>query len=196
MLLIIDNFDSFTYNLVDYFEQLGETCYVVKNDLPPALLPALDFTRLVLSPGSGKPEQAGYLLEYIRHFEKSLPILGICLGHQAIAQHYGMQIVKAMKPMHGKISEVSMLREDNLFLDMPARWEVVRYHSLVVKFNAQSPLLPLAITNENENMVLKHNKLPIYGIQYHPEAALSQFGLQILANWMKVTTSADINEVF
>ena len=107
MILLVDNFDSFTYNLVDYFEQLGEQCYIVRNDISPVDLPDLNLTKLVLSPGPGVPEKAGFLLDYLEHFENRLPILGICLGHQAIAQYFGAKIEKAIKPMHGKLSSIN-----------------------------------------------------------------------------------------
>jgi len=185
MLLIIDNYDSFTFNLVDYFEQLGEECTVVKNDTSIADIPNLDFKALVLSPGPGKPDEAGYLLDYIKHFKNKLPILGICLGHQAIAQHFGYKVHKALKPMHGKISEIYSLSKDKIFDRLPIKWKVVRYHSLVVSFSENGELQPLAQTAEKENMALKHSELPIYGIQYHPEAAVTQHGLLILDNWLR-----------
>ncbi|MBK6267035.1 aminodeoxychorismate/anthranilate synthase component II [Marivirga sp. S37H4] len=185
MILLIDNFDSFTYNLVDYFEQLGESCYIVRNDVSPTLLPDMDFTKIVLSPGPGTPEQAGYLMEYIKFFEHDLPILGICLGHQAIAQYFGAKVEKAIKPMHGKLSVVDKSVEDGIFKGFPNHWKVVRYHSLVVKNIEKTHLVPLAYTEENELMVFRHNQLTIYGIQYHPEAALTEFGIEILANWLE-----------
>lgn len=186
MILLVDNFDSFTYNLVDYFEQLGESCYIVRNDIPPQSLPDLDFTSVVLSPGPGTPDQAGFLLDYICCFEHKLPILGICLGHQAIAQYYGAKVEKAIKPMHGKLSKVYKLNnEEEIFNGFPQHWQVVRYHSLVVTNYEKSALIALACTKDNELMVLKHRNLEIYGIQYHPEAALTEFGIEVLANWVK-----------
>lgn len=185
MILLVDNFDSFTYNLVDYFEQIGETCYIVRNNISPLDLPDLDITKVVLSPGPGTPEQAGYLMDYIQFFESKLPILGICLGHQAIAQYYGAKIEKAIKPMHGKLSTVYKLLENPIFHNLPAQWKVVRYHSLVVKNYQQTELKALAQTKEQELMIFEHNHLPICGIQYHPEAALTEFGIDILANWSK-----------
>lgn len=186
MLLIIDNYDSFTFNLVDYFEQLGEECVVVKNDTSIADIPDLDFKALVLSPGPGKPDEAGYLLDYVKHFKNKLPILGICLGHQAIAQHFGYEVHKAIKPMHGKISNVFSVSSDRIFDKLPSIWQVVRYHSLVVSCAGEGELIALAETAEGENMMLKHKGLAIYGIQYHPEAALTQHGLLILENWLRL----------
>ncbi|MGM0580242.1 MAG: anthranilate synthase component II [Bacteroidota bacterium] len=183
MILIVDNFDSFTYNLVDYFNQLGEECEVVRNNINPEKLEKNKYSALVLSPGPGKPDEAGFLMDYIHAFENKLPILGICLGHQAIAKYFGGAIVKAIKPMHGKISNIQLLHKDEIFEGIENDFEVVRYHSLVVENLENTLLKPLAKTEENENMIFKHQFLPIYGIQYHPEAALTKFGLQILTNW-------------
>lgn len=183
MILILDNFDSFTFNLVDYFNQLGKECEIIRNDIPPQNIDLYKYEALVLSPGPGKPIEAGYLMEYIRLFENEMPILGICLGHQAIASYYGADVVKGIKPMHGKISKVHLVENDEIFVGVPNLFDVVRYHSLVVKNIEQNMLIPLANTSENENMIFRHKYLPIYGIQYHPEAALTQFGLKILKNW-------------
>jgi anthranilate synthase/aminodeoxychorismate synthase-like glutamine amidotransferase len=186
MILIVDNFDSFTYNLVDYFNQLGDECQIVRNDVSPEKLDKNKYSALVLSPGPGKPEEAGFLMDYIRLFENEMPILGICLGHQAIAKFFNANVVKGIKPMHGKISEIHLLNDDPLFEGIYSDFEVVRYHSLVVRDLETTVLVSLANTKEGENMIFKHKFLPIYGIQYHPEAALSQFGLKILSNWKTV----------
>lgn len=187
MILIVDNFDSFTYNLVDYFNQLGEECEVIRNDVNPENLDIDKYSAVVLSPGPGRPEDAGFLMNYIRVFEKQIPILGICLGHQALAQFFGAQIVKSIKPMHGKISKVYLMDiHDELFEDMNDEFDVVRYHSLVVENIEGTILCALAKTVENENMIFKHQFLPIYGIQYHPEAALTKYGLKILLNWRQI----------
>lgn len=188
MILIIDNFDSFTYNLVDYFNQLGEECEVIRNDIYPAMLDKKKYSALVLSPGPGKPEDAGFLMDYISAFEDELPILGICLGHQAIAKYFGVNVKKALKPMHGKLSTIYKLADDELFEGMKSKFDVVRYHSLVVDNLENTMLIPLANTDENENMIFKHQFLPIYGIQYHPEAALTSYGLKILSNWKAVVS--------
>lgn len=184
MILLVDNFDSFTYNLVDYFEQLGESCYIVRNNVSPYMVPELSFSHVVLSPGPGVPEDAGYLLEYIAYFKNKLPILGICLGHQAIAQYFGATVEKASRPMHGKLSVIKKMAEDPIFNGFPQEWQVVRYHSLVVKNAEKTDLLTLACSLEAELMVTKHKTLAIYGIQYHPEAALTQYGIELLENWL------------
>jgi anthranilate synthase/aminodeoxychorismate synthase-like glutamine amidotransferase len=141
------------------------------------------YSALVLSPGPGKPKDAGYLMEYIHAFVNEIPILGICLGHQAIAQFFGGNVIKAIKPMHGKLSTIHQSANDELFKGMRSEFEVVRYHSLVVENLESTVLLQLARTKEGENMIFKHQLLPIYGIQYHPEAALTDYGLKILSNW-------------
>jgi len=187
MILIVDNFDSFTYNLVDYFNQLGEECEVIRNDVNPENLDISTYVALVLSPGPGRPEDAGFLMDYIAAFETEIPILGICLGHQAIAKFFGAQIVKSIRPMHGKISKVHLIdSHDELFHDMNDEFDVVRYHSLVAENLEDTILHALAETDENENMIFKHQFLPIYGIQYHPEAALTKYGLKILLNWREI----------
>ncbi|WP_296619837.1 aminodeoxychorismate/anthranilate synthase component II [Marivirga sp.] len=186
MILLLDNFDSFTYNLLDYFNQLGEECEVIRNDVSPGELNKSKYSALVLSPGPGKPEDAGFLMEYICAFENEMPILGVCLGHQAIAKYFGANVVKAIKPMHGKLSNIHQLKDDELFEGMNHEFKVVRYHSLVVKDLEDTLLLPLANTKENENMIFKHQFLPIYGIQYHPEAVLTDYGLKVLSNWKTI----------
>jgi len=165
---------------------MGEECEIVRNDISPDQLDKNKYSALVLSPGPGKPEDAGFLLKYISVFENELPILGICLGHQAIAKYFGAIVVKALKPMHGKISTIYQLTEDEIFNGVNSDFKVVRYHSLVVTNIEHTVLLPLANTNEGENMIFKHQFLPIYGIQHHPEAALTEYGLKILSNWKAI----------
>ncbi|WMN07579.1 aminodeoxychorismate/anthranilate synthase component II [Marivirga arenosa] len=197
MILILDNFDSFTYNLVDYFNQLNVDCEVIRNDIHPEKIDISKYDALVLSPGPGRPEDAGYLLDYIKSFESNLPILGICLGHQALAKYFGGEVVQALKPMHGKLSQVRILEQNQLLEDMESSFEVVRYHSLVVNIE-ETLLLPLAETAEGENMIFKHCNKQIFGIQYHPEAALTRYGLKILDNWvniMKAKSLAFVNKI-
>ena len=183
MLLLLDNFDSFTYNLVDYFEQLGQECCVIRNDKSLAEITKGDYKGVILSPGPRSPKEAGNLMAVLAYFHNRLPILGICLGHQAIGDFFGWKVAKALRPMHGKISKISH-KKNNLFKGLPKEFNVVRYHSLVIKKekNIKSPLEITAITNENEVMAIEHSALPICGIQFHPEAALTQFGLEILDN--------------
>lgn len=183
MILLVDNYDSFTYNLVDYFEQLGIKCKVLRNDDALSKLTSISCTGLVLSPGPMVPAKAGVLMQVIRHYEKKIPILGICLGHQAIGEFFGAKLKKAIKPMHGKISPVQQISEHQLFHGIQLPLNVVRYHSLVL-YDLPPGLIATSRTNEGEIMSLKHNLLPIWGIQFHPEAALTDEGLKLLGNWI------------
>lgn len=189
MILIIDNFDSFTYNLVDYFKQLGSQVIVRRNNEPLDELQSTECHAVVLSPGPGIPKNAGRLMEIIAYYAGQKPILGICLGHQALAEYFEGKVGKAKKPMHGKISEIYHV-EDPIFRNLPARFDVVRYHSLVC---SQLPgvLKKLAWDEHGEIMAFRHNGLPIYGLQFHPEAVLTQFGLNILRNWINLIPTSD-----
>ncbi len=180
-ILLLDNFDSFTYNLYDYFCRIGLDCTVWRNTRQPR--EAEKFEAIVLSPGPGRPVDAGFMMDFIAHFYEKKPLLGICLGHQALGQFFGAHLTHALKPMHGKVSEIHC-RPDLLFAELNLVQEVVRYHSLVLK-KLPATLQSLAETSEGENMAFKHKNLPIYGIQFHPEAILTKHGLQMLANWQK-----------
>jgi anthranilate synthase/aminodeoxychorismate synthase-like glutamine amidotransferase len=181
MVLLLDNFDSFTYNLQDYLYQIGFECKVVRNDVPLREIISKDYQAVVLSPGPGKPENAGNLLAVIDHYHDKLPMLGICLGHQAIASYFGASIRKAAGPMHGKISVVKCY-PDPIFENIPEHINVVRYHSLITE-NLPPFLRVLAHTSESEIMAFRHISLPLYGFQFHPEAILTENGLQLLKNW-------------
>lgn len=182
MILLLDNFDSFTYNLVDYFAQLGVECRVLRNDLPLEEITCHQYSGIVLSPGPGIPRHSGNLLKVIHHYYQSHPMLGICLGHQAIGEFFGGSLHKAIKPMHGKVSNI-ICDDDEMFKDIPKEIKIVRYHSLVVdKF--PEDLKITAQTMENEVMAMKHHSLPVWAVQYHPEAALTEFGLNLLENWV------------
>ncbi|MBF9255268.1 aminodeoxychorismate/anthranilate synthase component II [Pontibacter sp. 172403-2] len=184
MLLLLDNFDSFTYNLVDYFGQLGVEAKVVRNDVPLAVLKQLPVTAVVLSPGPGVPQQAGHLMDVIQHYHRRVPMLGICLGHQALGEFFGAKLEKALRPMHGKISDIACVA-DPIFAGLPATMPVVRYHSLVLRHMPQT-LVPLAHTPDGELMAFRHKALPIYALQFHPEAALTTYGLHMLQNWLSI----------
>jgi anthranilate synthase component 2 len=181
MILLLDNFDSFTYNLQDYFYQIGFGCEVVRNDAPLEHIKLKDYQAIVLSPGPGRPEDAGHLLDIIDHYHNKLPILGICLGHQALALYFGASIRKAALPMHGKISAIQCY-PDPVFKNIPEQINVVRYHSLITE-DLPVSLKVLAHTAENEIMAFRHISLPIYGFQFHPEAILTENGFQLLKNW-------------
>jgi anthranilate synthase component 2 len=182
MILLLDNFDSFTYNLADYLEQAGATCKVLRNDTSLEEISRYDYRGIVLSPGPGTPRQAGCMPAVIAHYHQKLPMLGICLGHQALGQFFGATLTKGLRPMHGKISEITT-RPDALFRAIPERIRVVRYHSLLLD-TIPPRLESLAETAEKEMMAFRHRQLPIRGLQFHPEAALSEYGFQMLKNWL------------
>ncbi|ELR71388.1 anthranilate synthase component II [Fulvivirga imtechensis AK7] len=182
MILLLDNFDSFTYNLVDYFNQLQVKSQVFRNNAPLSEIIKHNYKGVVLSPGPEVPEKAGNLLQVLEYYHDKLPVLGICLGHQAIGQFFGSKIIKGKRPMHGKISKVH-LKHDPLFEGIPDQINVVRYNSLVVEDHSVANQV-IAYSGENEVMAIKNNFFPIWGIQFHPEAALTEYGLQMLKNWL------------
>ncbi|UII34425.1 aminodeoxychorismate/anthranilate synthase component II [Fulvivirga ulvae] len=183
MILLLDNFDSFTYNLVDYFQQLGIKCEVIRNNVGIKDIISGNYQGIVLSPGPEIPEKAGNLMEVLKYYHNKLPVLGICLGHQAIGEFFGARLIKATKPMHGKISKVA-LEEDVIFRSMPKSINVVRYNSLIVEHENVGDLKVIARSYDGEIMALRHKELPIWGVQFHPEAALTEYGLDILKNWL------------
>jgi anthranilate synthase/aminodeoxychorismate synthase-like glutamine amidotransferase len=182
MVLLIDNYDSFTYNLRDYILQLGLSCGVIRNDeMSLEEIAALEFTSAVISPGPRTPKEAGVTMNFIKRFHKTKPILGICLGHQAIGEFFGAKLVKT-KPVHGKTSVITHV-EHYLFKDLPDDLEVMRYHSLMLEEVEKTELKVIARTKENEVMALSHPTLKIAGVQFHPESILTPSGLQMLKNW-------------
>ncbi|UYZ58704.1 anthranilate synthase component II [Hymenobacter latericus] len=186
-LLLLDNFDSFTYNLLDYFCQLGTEVIVRRNDVPLPELLALPFDAVVLSPGPGTPRNAGSTLALLEQVYQRVPVLGVCLGHQALGEFFGAELVRASRPMHGKISEMEAAAGEELFAGLPQRMPITRYHSLVLR-NLPAELVPLAYTADadHELMALRHRELPLYGVQFHPEALLTTHGLAILRNWVRI----------
>lgn len=186
-LLLLDNFDSFTFTLADYLRQLGAEVLVRRNDVPLAELQVLDFDGIVLSPGPGTPAQAGVMPVVIEAFHQRKPMLGVCLGHQALGEFFGGVVVRAARPMHGKVSDMRCDTLDPLFAGLPATQPVTRYHSLILSEPLPAAVLPLAHTTGPlpELMALRHRTLPLYGVQFHPEALLTPHGLAILANWLR-----------
>lgn len=182
-LLVVDNVDSFTYMLVDYLRQAGATCRVVRNHEPMAHFTAEPVDGVVLSPGPGVPRQAGRLMDVIAHYYRHVPMLGVCLGHQALGEFFGATLVQAVRPMHGKVSAIRVLTADGLLRNLPDTFGVTRYHSLVLT-DLPADLIGTAATDTNEVMALRHRTLPLWGVQFHPEAALTQHGLQLLTNWV------------
>lgn len=184
MVLLLDNYDSFTYNLRNYILQLGQECMVVRNDeMTIEQLRALHFSSAIISPGPKTPENAGVTMQFIEQFYTSKPILGICLGHQAIGQFFGGKLVKATVPMHGKTSVITHTGHF-LFKNMPSQIEVMRYHSLILNQLDNTPLNVIASTQpDNQIMAIAHNTLKIAGVQFHPESILTPHGLAMLSNW-------------
>jgi anthranilate synthase component II len=191
MLLMIDNYDSFTYNLVQYFGELGEDVHTVRNDqIDVAGIAALKPSRLVLSPGPCTPNEAGVCLDALRHFAGKLPILGVCLGHQAIGAAFGGKVVRAAVPMHGKTSRVHH-KGEGVFASLPQDFEVVRYHSLVVERDSLPPeLIVTAEVDNGEIMGLRHKRLAVEGVQFHPESILSEHGHAMLRNFLQAYPAA------
>ncbi len=183
MILLIDNYDSFTYNLYQYLLILGEDVQVERNDaIDLEAIEAMDPGLIVLSPGPGGPESAGVCGPVVRRFRGRIPILGICLGMQVIARELGGSIVEASEPVHGKLRQVTHLGE-GLFQGLPSPLGVVRYHSLVVERETVSAALRIDAESETgEVMALSHREMPLWGVQFHPEAVLTERGLDLLAN--------------
>ncbi len=186
MLLVIDNYDSFTYNLVQYLGELGAEPVVRRNDqITVDEIAAAGYRGLVISPGPGEPKGAGITLDAIRRLGGQLPILGVCLGHQAIGEAYGGRIVRAPRPIHGKASRV---HHDGrgLFANVPAELDVARYHSLVIDPSTCPPELEItARTADGIIMGVRHRTLPVEGVQFHPESVLTSSGMTILANFLR-----------
>ena len=187
MLLILDNYDSFTYNLVQYFGELGAEMKIFRNDaLSVADVKALNPDKICISPGPCTPNEAGISLDLIREMGRTTPILGVCLGHQSIGQVYGGDVVRADRLMHGKTSPIHH-EGHSVFGGMPSPFEATRYHSLIVKRDTLPDCLEItAWTEEGEIMGLKHKELPVHGVQFHPESILTQDGKRLPENFLKM----------
>ncbi|TAM87750.1 MAG: aminodeoxychorismate/anthranilate synthase component II [Candidimonas sp.] len=185
MLLMIDNYDSFTYNLVQYFGELGEAVKVVRNDqITLDDIDALRPARICISPGPCSPAEAGVSIDLIKRYAGKIPILGVCLGHQAIGAAYGGKVVRAMRIMHGKTSNVTHTGTD-VFTGLPSPLRVTRYHSLAVERSSLPDCLEVTAQSEDgEIMGLRHKTLPVYGVQFHPESVLSEHGHDMLRNFL------------
>jgi anthranilate synthase/aminodeoxychorismate synthase-like glutamine amidotransferase len=185
MLLVIDNYDSFTYNLVQYLGELGQDVRVVRNDeIAAADIAALAPTHIVISPGPCTPNEAGISLEVIKTYAGKIPILGVCLGHQSIGQAFGGKIVRAARVMHGKTSQ---MHHDGkgVFTGLPNPFEATRYHSLLIERASVPEVLEVtARTDENEIMAVRHKTLPVEGVQFHPESFLTTAGKDLLRNFI------------
>ena len=190
MLLMIDNYDSFTFNLVQYFAELGEEVKVIRNDeLTVAQIAALAPARIVISPGPCTPSEAGVSVEVLQALAGRLPMLGVCLGHQSIGQAFGGKVVRAGRIMHGKTSRIHHAGQ-GLFAGIPAAFEATRYHSLVVERASLPDCLEMTAWTEHEDgsieeiMGLRHREFPIQGVQFHPESILTQHGHAMLKNFL------------
>lgn len=185
MLLMIDNYDSFTYNLVQYFSELGEEVIVYRNDeVTLDKISQLKPDRIVISPGPCTPNKAGVSLSVISQFSQNVPVLGVCLGHQSIGQAFGGRIIHAKQLMHGKASRI-FHHSKGVFRDLPNPFTAIRYHSLAVDRSTLPDCLEItAWTEDDEIMGIRHKKLVIEGIQFHPESILSEYGHQILENFL------------
>ncbi|RJP29853.1 MAG: aminodeoxychorismate/anthranilate synthase component II [Candidatus Omnitrophota bacterium] len=186
MILMIDNYDSFTYNLVQYLGELGQDVKVYRNDkITINQIKRLKPAKILISPGPGRPEDAGISCAVIKELEGKVPILGVCLGHQCIGYVYGGKIINARKLMHGKTSLIYHNRKE-IFRGIPNPFEATRYHSLIVERSSLPGCLEItAKTKEGEIMGLKHKIFPTWGVQFHPESILTRCGKDILANFLK-----------
>ncbi|WP_124949488.1 anthranilate synthase component II [Sulfuriferula thiophila] len=187
MLLMIDNYDSFTYNLVQYFGELGEEVQVYRNDeIDLDAITALKPDHIVISPGPCTPNEAGISVPVIKAFAGQVPILGVCLGHQSIGQAFGGKIIRAQQLMHGKTSMIHH-KDSGVFAGLPNPLRATRYHSLVIERESLPDCLEItAWTDDGEIMGVRHKTLPIEGVQFHPESILTEYGHEMLANFLKV----------
>lgn len=192
MLVLLDNYDSFTWNLVDYFARLGQPCTVVRNDAPLQQITGLNPRMLVLSPGPGRPQQAGCLMQAIDYYAGKIPVLGICLGHQALGLHYGARLVHAPAPRHGLVCHLDRLEQQHPLLrgvDRPL--QVTRYHSLVLDA-VPAGFDGLAWSADGCLMMMAHRQLPVAGMQFHPESISTPQGLLLLQNWFTFVSKAGL----
>lgn len=185
MILVIDNYDSFTYNLVQLMGEMGADLCVVRNDQTTLdAIRAMQPARIVISPGPGDPDDGGVSLEVIRELGPTTPILGVCLGHQCIGQAYGGVVMRAGRLMHGKTSMIYH-KHDPLFSGVPSPFEATRYHSLIVEEGTLPPSLTVtAFTDAGEIMAMRHKEHPVVGVQFHPESFLTTYGPRILKNFL------------
>lgn len=186
MLLMIDNYDSFTYNIVQYFGELGEDVHTVRNDeISLAQIAALNPDRICVSPGPKSPKDAGVSVELLKEFAGKKPILGVCLGHQAIGEAFGGKIIRARQVMHGKTSKIAHTGE-GVFKGLPSPFTVIRYHSLAIeRASLPSCLEVTAWTDDGEIMGVRHKQFDIEGVQFHPESILSEHGHAMLKNFLE-----------
>jgi len=189
MILMIDNYDSFTYNIVQYCLELGADLKVIRNDeLTVDEIEKLNPEKIILSPGPATPNEAGVCLDVIEHFADKKPIFGICLGHQSIAQVFGAEVIKAKNMMHGKTSKVKVTNNTIIFKGLPEEFTETRYHSLTVKKeNLPECIVPTSVSlDDDEIMSLEIKDKQIYGVQFHPESIMSEYGYEMIDNFLKL----------
>ncbi|AZV46403.1 aminodeoxychorismate/anthranilate synthase component II [Nautilia sp. PV-1] len=187
MILMIDNYDSFTYNIVQYCLELGANLKVIRNDeMSVEDVKKLNPEKIIISPGPSTPKEAGISVEVIKNIQK--PILGVCLGHQSIAYAFGGEIIEAKNLMHGKTSDIQITIKDDIFKDLPNKFRVTRYHSLVANPDKLPEcIIPTSYSlDDNEIMSLRVKDRPIYGVQFHPESIMSEYGKEIIDNFLKL----------
>ena len=186
---MIDNYDSFTYNIVQYCKELGADLKIIRNDeMDVDDIKKLNPEKIIISPGPASPDEAGVTLDIIETFKDITPILGICLGHQSIAQIFGAKVVRAKKMMHGKTSVMNIIEPSLIFKDLPEKFVATRYHSLIVdKDSIPDSIVVTALSDDdNEIMALHIKDKDIYGVQFHPESIMSEYGHKIIGNFLKI----------
>lgn len=191
MFLMVDNYDSFVYNLVSYFMEEDIKIKVIRNDAVDLKwiekeIDNKELEGIIISPGPKSPKDCGLCNEIVEKFYKKIPILGVCLGHQIIGHVFGADVSKAPKPMHGKVEIIKNNRK-NLFRDLPKEFKVTRYHSLIIKDKLSQDFEIDAQTEDNIIMGISHKEYPLYGVQFHPEAVLTEYGHEILRNFIKLS---------
>ena len=189
MILMIDNYDSFTYNVVQYCRELGADLKIIRNDeMSVQEIANLHPEKIIVSPGPASPDEAGITLDVIRYFKDKVPILGICLGHQSIAQVFGGDVIRAKNMMHGKTSIMKQTQQCALFKDIPQEFIATRYHSLIVDKNTLPDIIePTAFSSDDDEiMALKIKDKEIYGVQFHPESIMSEYGHELIGNFLKL----------
>ena len=189
MIVLIDNYDSFTYNLVQYIGAVEPDIRVIRNDAcTPEEIEAMKPDAIVISPGPGKPSEAGICIEAIQYFKDKVPILGVCLGHQAICEAFGGTVSYAKELMHGKSSVAQILEESPLFKNLGTEMQVARYHSLAaIRDTLPEELKVTAATDDGEIMAVEHRDYPVYGLQFHPESVLTPKGMTLIENFLNIS---------
>jgi len=187
MILIIDNFDSFTYNIVQFVGMINSNIKVVKNnELTINEIKNLEISHIIISPGPGSPHNTGVCSKIIMHYKDKIPILGICLGHQLIAQIFGGEIIKSRYIIHGKTSLINIDNNSKIFKGLPSQIKATRYHSLILKNNVYNEFMITSKTLDNEIMSIDHKIFKIFGVQFHPESIKTDYGINIFTNFLKV----------